>query len=296
MAWRGGSARAGGRGDQGGSRGRARRRCPSATSPASAPISTSAACRWSRCRRRCCQSTPHGGKTGVDFRRARTTPAPTTCAAVISDTTTLRRCRPRSWRRLRRGPEDRAAGRGFALGAGGSRLARPAALDVSSSPAPATSARSSPPTSATAAPPSTSSLGHTVGTRSRRPAPTSDARRGGRARSAGRAAAVRCGRAARGGDGRARPQDLPLRLDPEVDVEPSSTRFSGTRRHRRGVGFVLLARAGGARTGQLSTPLGSAARGRADRMTTARNRVAVLHGVNFDILDRRETEVYGGSR
>lgn len=29
-------------------------------------------------------------------------------------------------------------------------------------------------------------------------------------------------------------------------------------------------------------------------MTTAHNRVAVLHGVNFDILDRRDPEVYGG--
>jgi 3-dehydroquinate dehydratase-2 len=29
-------------------------------------------------------------------------------------------------------------------------------------------------------------------------------------------------------------------------------------------------------------------------MTTARNRVAVLHGVNFDILDRRDPEVYSG--
>jgi 3-dehydroquinate dehydratase-2 len=30
-------------------------------------------------------------------------------------------------------------------------------------------------------------------------------------------------------------------------------------------------------------------------MTTAtRNRVAVLHGVNFDILDRRDPEIYGG--
>ncbi len=30
------------------------------------------------------------------------------------------------------------------------------------------------------------------------------------------------------------------------------------------------------------------------RMTATRNRVAVLHGVNFDILDRRDPEVYGG--
>src|SRR4051794_39028109 len=29
-------------------------------------------------------------------------------------------------------------------------------------------------------------------------------------------------------------------------------------------------------------------------MTTTRNRVAILHGVNFDILDRRDPEVYGG--
>lgn len=29
-------------------------------------------------------------------------------------------------------------------------------------------------------------------------------------------------------------------------------------------------------------------------MTITRNRVAVLHGVNFDILDRRDPEIYGG--
>jgi 3-dehydroquinate dehydratase-2 len=29
-------------------------------------------------------------------------------------------------------------------------------------------------------------------------------------------------------------------------------------------------------------------------MTSTRNRIAVLHGVNFDILDRRDPEVYGG--
>ena len=29
-------------------------------------------------------------------------------------------------------------------------------------------------------------------------------------------------------------------------------------------------------------------------MTTSHNRVAILHGVNFDILDRRDPEVYGG--
>jgi len=29
-------------------------------------------------------------------------------------------------------------------------------------------------------------------------------------------------------------------------------------------------------------------------MTTSRNRVAVLHGVNFDVLDRRDPGIYGG--
>jgi 3-dehydroquinate dehydratase II len=29
-------------------------------------------------------------------------------------------------------------------------------------------------------------------------------------------------------------------------------------------------------------------------VTTAHNRVGILHGVNFDILDRRDPEVYGG--
>src|SRR5436305_15157499 len=30
-------------------------------------------------------------------------------------------------------------------------------------------------------------------------------------------------------------------------------------------------------------------------MTTSRNRVALLHGVNFDVLDRRDPEIYGGA-
>jgi 3-dehydroquinate dehydratase-2 len=29
-------------------------------------------------------------------------------------------------------------------------------------------------------------------------------------------------------------------------------------------------------------------------VTSARNRVAVLHGVNFDVLERRDPEIYGG--
>ncbi len=29
-------------------------------------------------------------------------------------------------------------------------------------------------------------------------------------------------------------------------------------------------------------------------MTSARNRVEVMHGVNFDVLDRRDPEIYGG--
>src|SRR6476619_6523082 len=29
-------------------------------------------------------------------------------------------------------------------------------------------------------------------------------------------------------------------------------------------------------------------------MTTTRNRVEILHGVNFDVLERRDPEIYGG--
>ncbi len=29
-------------------------------------------------------------------------------------------------------------------------------------------------------------------------------------------------------------------------------------------------------------------------MTTARNRVEIMHGVNFDVLERRDPEIYGG--
>jgi 3-dehydroquinate dehydratase II len=29
-------------------------------------------------------------------------------------------------------------------------------------------------------------------------------------------------------------------------------------------------------------------------VTSARNRIAILHGVNFDVLDRRDPEIYGG--
>ena len=29
-------------------------------------------------------------------------------------------------------------------------------------------------------------------------------------------------------------------------------------------------------------------------MTTSRNRVEILHGVNFDVLERRDPAIYGG--
>ena len=38
----------------------------------------------------------------------------------------------------------------------------------------------------------------------------------------------------------------------------------------------------------------SSARRRGGAVTSAHNRVAVLHGVNFDILHRRDPDVYGG--
>ena len=67
------------------------------------------------------------------------------------------------------------------------------------------------------------------------------------------------------------------------------------KRTAAGVGFVLLAEPGEPRIGQLVDPdRVRAAVEELLRMTATRNRVAVLHGVNFDILERRDPSVYGG--
>ncbi len=66
---------------QRGPRGRARRRRRRRSRRASAPTSTSAGCRWSRCRRRWSprSTPPTAARPASTCPRARTTPAPTTC-------------------------------------------------------------------------------------------------------------------------------------------------------------------------------------------------------------------------
>ena len=89
---------------------------------------------------------------------------------------------------------------------------------------------------------------------------------------------------------------LPTRLDAGADVEAILALLQrDKKRTAAGVGFVLLAEPGEPRIGQLVEP----ARVRAAveellPMTTTHNRVAILHGVNFDILERRDAAFYGG--
>ena len=89
---------------------------------------------------------------------------------------------------------------------------------------------------------------------------------------------------------------LPVRIDPSIDVDAILDALQrDKKRTAAGVGFVLLSEPGEPRVGQLVDPgRVRAAVEELRRMTTTRNRVAVLHGVNFDILDRRDPEVYGG--
>ena len=87
---------------------------------------------------------------------------------------------------------------------------------------------------------------------------------------------------------------LPTTLDPAV--EPGAV-VAATRRDkkRRGgrVGFALVEAPGDVRTGRAGG--GRRAAPRRGRVARAmRNRVAVLHGVNLDALDRRPAEHYGG--
>ena len=246
----------------------------------------------------------YGGKTGVDLPEGKNyAGAYHLPAAVIADTGDAGDAAAGgAGGRLRRGAEDRPARRRRALGAGaGDRGARPRpSSTTSSSPAPATSARSSPPTSATAAGATCSTSATRSATRSRR-RPATARYRHGEAVGLGLLAALRLSdapRAARRGRGDPAPATAcrsgsdpgGRRVDAVLDALQRDKK-----RTAAGVGFVLLSEPGEPRVGQLVDP----ARVRAAveellPMTTTRNRVAVLHGVNFDILERRDPAFYGG--
>ena len=89
---------------------------------------------------------------------------------------------------------------------------------------------------------------------------------------------------------------LPVALDPAIDVDAILDALQrDKKRTAAGVGFVLLSEPGEPRAGQLVDP--AKVRAAVEEllpMTTARNRVAVLHGVNFDVLERRDPAIYGG--
>ena len=199
----------------------------------------------------------YGGKTGVDLPEGKNyVGAYHLPAAVLADTATLATLPPRgAGGRLRRGAEDRAAGRRAALGAGArDRGARPrASSTTSSSPAPATSARSSPPTSATPA------CAHVAQPRPhRRPRDRGGERlralpprRGGRPRPAGGAAPLR--RAELRDEVEAilaPPRPAGRASTPAIDVDAVLEALQrDKKRTAEGVGFVLLSEPGEPRVG-----------------------------------------------
>ena len=119
------------------------------------------------------------------------------------------------------------------------------------------------------------------------------ARRGRRARPARGADALGPAGAARRGRGAARAHGLPTQLDADVDHEAVVAAVQRDKKRRGGrVGFVLV-EAPGRRAHR--PPMADDVRAAAGRVARLmRNRVAVLHGVNLDALDRRPAEHYGG--
>ena len=87
---------------------------------------------------------------------------------------------------------------------------------------------------------------------------------------------------------------LPTTLDPAVDRGAVLAALQGDKKRRGGrVGFVLVEAPGDVRTGRAVEP-DDVARALGELGGLMRNRVAVMHGVNLDALDRRPAEHYGG--
>ena len=122
-------------------------------------------------------------------------------------------------------------------------------------------------------------------------------RRGDRPRPAGGAAALRRRRTCATRSRRSSPATAcRSRLDPAIDVDAVLDALQrDKKRTAAGVGFVLLSEPGKPRTGQIVDP--AKVREAVEElysMNSANNRVAVLHGVNFDVLERRDASIYGG--
>ena len=86
---------------------------------------------------------------------------------------------------------------------------------------------------------------------------------------------------------------LPTTLDPAVDPSEVATATGRDKKRRGGrVGFALVEAPGDVRTG---CPVADDdLRAAVAELYPMRNRVAVMHGVNLDALDRRPAEHYGG--
>ena len=86
---------------------------------------------------------------------------------------------------------------------------------------------------------------------------------------------------------------LPTQLDPAIDRAAVAAAVQRDKKRRGGrVGFVLLDAPGRTRTG---CPVAEdELRAAIEELAAMRNRVAVMHGVNLDALERRPPEVYGG--
>ena len=237
----------------------------------------------------------YGGKTGVDLPEGKNyAGAYHQPAAVLADPARARDAAAGGARRgLGRGDQDRADRRRAAVGA----RARPARDRRRRARAGlrADEARRRRADERDAGRRQVLNLGHTVGHAIETATGYARYRHGEAvgARPARRAHAVRAARSARGGRGAARRARAADHARSRRRPRRGADRAAGRQEAARGrVGFVLVEAPGDVRTGRAVEPDDVARR--SGRVGAMRNRVAVMHGVNLDALDRRPAEHYGG--